>query len=343
MEPPYKKNPSLKDIARLVGVSPSTISFVLNGKARQMRISAAVEEKVLVAVRETGYVPNPVAVSLRTGRSKILGLIVESVSGSFFSSLARIIENEAGKRGYKVIYCSTENNAKRGGDWIRTLSELQVDGYIITPAQGMEKSIMELVAHHKPVVLMDSFFPAVEVPYVLTDNTCGVIRGMSHLQDKNHDRIGFITSDLRLIQMKRREDAYSDYMRDRKLRGYKKLLLKLPYGCQKEEAVRRIAAFIKDTPDLEAVFFAANYLGVWGLESVTRLGLKIPRDLAVICFDDHDIFRLYPPGITVIQQPVEKIAEVAIRLLMSQLGASRLPVKQQQVLLTPKLVVRKST
>lgn len=333
---------SLKDIARITGFSPTTVSFVLNGKARQMRISKAVEKKILEVVQKTGYVPNPVAVSLRTGRSKVLGLIVESISGSLFSSFAKVIENEAGAYGYKILYCSTENNTRRGKGWIKTLSELQIDGYIITPTLGMEKDIRKLIHNHKPVVLIDSFFPGTKIPYVLTDNTKGVMKGMRHLYEKSYKKIGFVTADLKLIQMRLREQAFIDYMRKENLFD-ENLLLKLPYGCEKEETINRISTFIKNTKGLEAVFFATNYLGLMGLESITRLKLKIPDKLGVICFDDHDIFRLYPPGITVIQQPAVKIAETAIRLLMNHLGVTQYPLENKQVVFPGELVIRKST
>ena len=127
------KRVSLKDIARIAGVSPSTVSFVLNGKAKQMRISETLATKIIEVAKKEGYHPNPVAVSLRTGKSQILGLIVETISGNFFASLSRIIEEEAARYGYKVVYTSTENNHQKGKELIGMLSQRQVDGYIITP------------------------------------------------------------------------------------------------------------------------------------------------------------------------------------------------------------------
>src|SRR5688500_556217 len=122
------KKVSIKDIARMAGVAPSTVSFVLNGKAKAMRISDSLAEKVVAVAEEQGYRPNQLAVSLRTGKSKILGLVVESISGHFFGSLAKVIEEEAEHYGYRVVYCSTDNNSKKGHELIRMLSMRQVDG-----------------------------------------------------------------------------------------------------------------------------------------------------------------------------------------------------------------------
>jgi LacI family transcriptional regulator len=332
------KRVSLKDIAKLVGVSPSTVSFVLNGKAKQMRISQSLAERIMEVAKKEGYQPNPVAVSLRTGRSNTLGLIVENISGYFFASLARIIENEAAGFGYKVVYCSTENNARKGQELIQMLSQQQVDGYIITPTAGMEEDILELISHNKPVVLMDSYFPGIDVPYVLVNNFEAVTQGMDHLISNGYRRIGFVTVDLGLIQIRQRLDAYTDSLKRHNMPVDDDMVLSIGYNHKKEDAIDQISAFIKNK-NPEVLFFATNYLGLLGLESVHQLRLKLPDDLAIICFDDHDVFRLYPPGITSIEQPVEEIARTAMKLLMGQLGKTD-GIENNKVEITAKLIKR---
>lgn len=337
------KRVSLKDIAQMAGVAPSTVSFVLNGKARQMRISEALEKKVIALAKTSGYHPNQVAVSLRTGKSKILGLIVESISGHFFASLAKIIEDEAQVHGYRVVYCSTENDPKKGSDLIRMLSQRQVDGYLITPTQGMEKDIRELSAANKPLVLIDSYFPKINVPYVLVDNQAGIHEGMQHLFKQGYKKIGFVTIDLDLIQMKHREDAYLDALKQKKIAVNRSFILKVPYNSGKEAVIQAISNFIKRSKGLDAIFFGANYLGIAGLESIRLAGLRIPGDIGMICFDDDDLFRLYPPGITSIQQPVEEIAKTAIQLLMTQIANGKINIRKSQLQLAPNFIVRGST
>src|SRR3984893_5832642 len=299
------KKVSIKDIASLVGAAPATVSFVLNGKGKEMRISERLSISIKAAAEKLGYRPNQIAVSLRTGKSKILGLIVEDISDNFFASLARTIEDEAELFGYRVVYCSTENQLQKGRDLIRMLSQRQVDGYLITPNLGMESDIQYLIDHQMPIVLMDRYLPGIIAPHVLVNNTEGVIKGMKHLLKKGHRQIAFVTVDLKLVQMKEREEAYLKVLADNKIEPDKKLILKLKYNYDKEEALTLISRFLKKNPGVQAVFFATNYLGITGLESIKQLGLRIPDDIAVICFDDHDIFRLYPPGITSIQQPIE--------------------------------------
>jgi len=123
----------------------------------------------------------------------------------------------------------------------------------------------------------------------------------------------------------------------------KDIILKVPYTHQREEAVELIANLLQNNPQLEALFFATNYLGILGLESIKRLNMTIPDDIAVISFDDHDIFRLYPPGITSIEQPVEAIAKKAVALLMDQCENTENKLPRTEVELTAKLIVRGST
>ena len=102
-------------------------------------------------------------------------------------------------------------------------------------------------------------------------------------------------------------------------------------------------AFINDIPNLDAVFFATNYLGIYGLKAIKNLGLRIPDDIAVICFDDNDIFRLYTPGITVLKQPMEDIAHTAMELLMRQFKPAPYDIEDLQVKLPATLIEHAST
>ena len=326
----------------MAGVSPSTVSFVLNGKGKQMRISASVQKKIHQLATKHRYHPNQIAVSLRTGRSNLIGLVVETISGNFLGSLARDIEDEAELFGYKVVYCSTENQLTKGRELIRMLSQRQVDGYIITPTPGMEKDIEALQHQNRPLVLMDSFYAKTKVPFVLVDNHQAVAVGMQHLFDKGFTRIMFVTVDLDLTQVREREQAFIAIMKNKKLQDGK-WITRLPYDAPKEETIKSLRQAILDKKEVEAIFFATNYLGLVGLETLQVMRLRIPNDIAVMCFDDHDLFRLYPPGITVIAQPVAAIAKTAVQLLVAQLSDKQDRNKKKQLRLAAKVIIRGST
>lgn len=334
---------SLKEVARLAGVAPSTVSFILNGKAQEMRIREEVANKVKEVARKAGYTPHQVAVSLRTGQSRILGLVVESISGSFFAALARVIEEEASRYGYRVVYTSTENDAAKGRAMIHMLSHWHVDGYLITPAPGMEKDIQELLDKKRPVVLMDGFFPGIKAPFVLVDNYAGVKTGVQQFIKKGYQRIGFVTADVDLVQLDERLNGYRETLEANNIPVQKKRILKIPYNHPRPAAIKMIADFLQNTsPRLDAVYFSTNYLGLLGLEALRQLNWQVPKDIAMMSFDDHDIFRLLEPGITVMEQPVEEIAKTAIQLLMKQLGKADVRIRKTQVRLPGKFIQRGS-
>lgn len=325
----------------MAGVAPSTVSLVVSGKARERRISKELEEKVMGVVKESGYQPNQLAVSFRTGKSKIIGLVVENISGNFFSSLAKVIQEEMENFGYQVIYVSTDNNREKARELINMLNQRLIDGFIITPAIGMEEDIEKLNSQGKPVVLMDTYFKSLEVPYVLVDNYAAIKEGVELFIKKGYKKIGFVTIDLPLLHMQDRERAYTETLAANKLLIDKDLVFRIEQDFKKPEAIKQIAAFIKEHPELDAVLFATDYLGVMGLSAIRTLGLKIPGDLAVICFDDHEVFSSYSPEITAIQQPIEKIGNTAVQILMGEMGIKKSP-KKKQVMIKAKLIERAS-
>lgn len=332
-------NLSIKDIARLAGVVPSTVSSVINGKEKKARISAQLAARIKKIIKETGYQPNRSAVSLRTGKTHMIGLIVEDISNSFFSQLAKSIEDLAYKVGYKVVYCSTENDDKKGAELVQMLHK-QVDGFIITPSKGMKELILKLKKNKKPVVLLDRYFLDVNIPYVVIDNFTAVKNGVEHLVKAGYKNIALITTAMDQVQMQERESGYVQCLKEYAL-YHPKYTLQLNFSAMEDTYATQIKAFLRKHPKIDAVFFATNYLGIQGLKVSKELGKRIPEDIGVLSFDDHDIFKLYSPAITVINQPIAEMAEKGIAMLIRQMDGMGAPA-QKSILLNAELIVRGS-
>ncbi|MCC8423481.1 LacI family DNA-binding transcriptional regulator [Mucilaginibacter sp. UR6-11] len=335
-----KKRISIKDIAKLTNTSITTVSFVLNGKGR---ISKEISEKILEVANANGYEPNRMAVGLRTGSSKVIGFIVEAIGGPFFGAMAKVIEEEAEKAGYGVIYCSTNNNIQKGKDAIRMLSRQQVDGYIITPLKGLEKEVQDLVARDKPVVLIDGYFPDLDIPHVLVDNYNSSYEAVEFLIKSGYRNIGLVTADAELIQLQDRTRGYSDALKANGLKNEEKVILKIPFDADRDKAVKATKAFIKKQKQIDALFFSTNYLGIMGLQSITELNLNIPGNLAMVSFDDNEIFDFYPPGITTVKQPAYEIAKSAIDIVLSQMGDKKPNISKIKLLIPAEIIKRGST
>lgn len=333
------KQLSIKDIARIAGVVPSTVSFVINGKEKEMRISEEMAKKIRKIIKETGYVPNRSAASLRTGKTHVIGLIVEDISNRFFASLAKAIEDIAYQVGYRLVYCSTENDDKKGTELIRMLHK-QVDGFIVTPTSGMKEEVLKLKKAKKPVVLLDRYFTDVDIPSVLVDNKVGIQSGVQLLADKGYKKIAFVVTALEQMQMQDRLNAFKASAKAHRLL-YTDLILELPFAAEEDAYEAGIKDFLTHHQDIDAIFFATNYLAIQGLKVLQELKWKIPSRVAVLSFDDHEIFKLYTPAITSISQPIAAIAREGIENLRLQMNAQKVPAVKE-LLLPSELIVRKS-
>lgn len=329
-----KKKVSISEIARALGVSTTTVSFVLNGKAKEKRLSEALTMRVLEYVKKVGYRPNELAKSLRTGKTKILGLVIEDISNPFFANIARYIETKAYERGYRIIYCSTDNDLDKTLDFIQLFRDRHVDGYLITPPIGLEDTIADLLSNDLPVVLFDRYLPLLDTDYVIVDNRQGAFDATNHLIDQGYERIGFVNLEAGQSQMQDRRQGYIDALATRGLDSYIKNIIIEKID---QSNILEFMEFYKQSK-LDAVFFAANHLAIIGLKAFKQFGEEIP---GVVSYDDHMHFRLSTPTITVVSQPISQIAEEVINVLINNLEGKS--ISKQKIVLPTQLIVRESS
>ncbi|MDB5150819.1 MAG: degA [Mucilaginibacter sp.] len=334
------KKLSINDIANELHVAKSTVSFILNGKAKEKRISEELTERVLKFVEEKGYKPNQLAKSLSTGKTKMICLLVEKISDYFFSHIAFHLEALAYKNGYKIIYCSTENDPEKARELISLLRARHVDGYIITPPAGIETEIQALLTDGLPVVLFDRYLPGIATDYVGLDNYNGTYEAVEFLVGSSSKRIALVTLNSDQTQMLERRDGYIAALKKHKL---KPLVLKVPFENNMETTVKQSVQFIKDNPDLDAIIFATNYLALSGIKAINESGLNIPSDIAVIAFDDHDVFNIYNPPISAIAQPLDEMAKQLFKILLDKLENKVRLKDLSKIIIHPELILRGST
>src|SRR5690606_8809136 len=228
--------PSLKDIAASLKVSVTTVSFVLNGKAREMGISEEVTRKILDHAAKINYTPNQLAQSLRTGKTNIIVFMVEDISNHFFAKLARIIEVIAYEKGYKVIFCSNENDDKKTVELIHLFRDRKVDGYIIIPSAGVKEETRLLRDSKIALVLFDRYFPDLDTNYVIIDNRNAAYKATRHVTENGFRNIGFVTIDVQQTQMQDRMKGYLEAMEEKGLEPH---MLLLPYRSYKTPEGRK--------------------------------------------------------------------------------------------------------
>ncbi len=336
-----KKKLSISDIARSLNISVTTVSFILNGKAQEKRISDELVKRVQTFIDEVGYKPDSLARSLRTGKSNIIGLLVEDISNPFFAGIARQIEDNAYRKGYKILYSSTDNDLEKTRELIQMFRDRHVDGYIIAAPQGLEAELNALIEAGRPVVLFDRTVEGVDTDYVGIDNYRSTAEAVQMLIGQGFKKIGMISLASTQSQMKDRRQGYIDALAEHKLPEH---LLEIPFTENGEEISAAIDQYL-DSVNIDALLFATNYLAVNGLRAIYRRNIAIPKELAVVAFDDNDVFELSNPSITAITQPVADIALASISMLLERLTSPRRDkAKESQTeILNTSLKIRRST
>jgi len=309
---------SLKDIARHFNISVATVSYIMNGKSVEKRVSKQLTEQVLKFVKKHDYQPNMLAKGLRTGKTHIICLMVEDIADHFFSAVAGHIETLAHERGYKMVSCSTKNSAERAGDLIRAFEQQNVDGFIIVPPSGIEDDLKVLMKAKKPFVLFDRYYTNVKTSYVGMDNYESSVKATEHLLQQGYANVAFITLESQQTQMLERLQGY-EYA----IKKYKKkpMVKSIPYAFPMPENIaEEMAKFIQSYPKMDAIFFATNYLATQGLKALDMLHKEIPSEMGILAFDDSELFQVYKPTITAVSQPIHEMCVQLMDNLMNKIS-----------------------
>jgi LacI family transcriptional regulator len=335
------KKVSLKDIALKAGVSTALVSYVLNGKEKESRVGREIAIKIREIANELNYQPNHVAKSLRSGTTKTIGLVIADISNPFFSNIARIVEDEAKKSGYTVIFGSSDENAEKSCDLFNVMINRQVDGFIIVSSEHSQRQITYLKDNNIPFVLLDRHFPEIQTDFVVLDNFKAAFDAGSHLVSGGYHRIGMVAYESDLFHMKERVRGYLASFEAYGLTFTPAWLRKIAFNNIESEIHVAIDALLRAEPPVDAIIFATYSLAINGLKYINELGLKVPDDLAIVSFGQADAFDLYYCPITYLRQPMADLGKTAVHLLVNKLKNSEEELKQ--VVMEAKLVARNSS
>jgi len=334
------KKVTLKDVADSLGVSKTLVSFVLNGKAKQYKISEEMSLRVMATARDMNYSPNMVARNLRGGKTQLIGLIVTDISNPFFSLISRMIENRANELNYTVVYGSSDENCKTIKKLVNVFLNKGVDGLIIVPCTGSEKIVEELYKKEIPVVLIDRFFPGLEVSFSCLDNIKATEVATQHLIDQGFKNISLVAYK---SDMNNDLDRITGYENSMRMAGYSDFInaKKIDISNPKLEVNKALEDLVYNIKT-EAVIFSTNMLCVHGLNCLNEMNVKVPDDVAIVGFDGNDVFDFFYSPITYIKQPVDQIAERAVNILVDKIENSE-NFHQSMEVFEPELVIKKSS
>jgi len=322
--------PTIRDVARLAGVSVATVSNVLNG-GRPVR--PEVRAVVLSAVRELGYIPNRLARGLRSRRSQTLGLIVPDITNPFFSGLVKAIEHSARAEGYQVLLSSSEEDARIEYDL--ALASRQVDGMIVIPTQDSPRYLLRL-SEKTPVVLLDRIGGEDCLDRVGIDNIQAAHHGTQYLISQGHRRIMLLISTLELANIRERVEGYQRALAEAGLQPDPQLVVACGRGADAAQVVA--GAIARRQPS--AIFAATNRLSLVAVQAIRELRLAFPQQISLLGFDDFEWSTLLQPYLSTVKQPLEQMGRTACELLLERLAGER--SEPRRILLPHTLAVRQS-
>jgi LacI family transcriptional regulator len=308
-----RRGPTLKDIAREIGVHPSTVSRALD-PATRATLTADVIERVRLAADRLGYRPNRVAASLRTSRSMTVGVMIPDITNMIFPPILRGIESVLEPEGYAALVVSTDNIPEREARLVEVLRERGVDGIIHAAAQRADPLILKVVAEGTPVVTVNRRVDGAAVPAIVNDEDGGIRMLVEHLAAKGHSRIAHIAGPGSFSTGQARLEALRRALSERSLIE----VATVEASRFVEAEGKRCARSLIDAGlSFTAIVCANDRLALGAIEALNDAGLRCPQDVSVTGFNDMPMIDRIPPALTTIRiQPFET-GQAAARALLA--------------------------
>lgn len=329
-----KKRTTISDIAKALGISITTVSFILNGKSKERRISAGSTKRVLDYVKKIGYKPSQLVRNTSANQTKMLAVMVDDISNPFFSAIGKSIEKIAAMSGFHVIHFNTENDTKKAQQLIQFCIDKEIDGVMMAPCEDTEEAVLKLKKQHIPVVLFDRFLPAVKTSYVISDNRTGAYAATKHLLEMGSGRVGLVSLYSNQTQMRGRLDGYMEAIDEFQKQPF---IRKLNIEGVEAEIESQIVEFMVDNK-LEAVLFANSYLAIRGMKAAKEQAIGLPN---IVVFGDHELFSIYTPTISVVEQHTQQLATELMQTLVAEMEDKL--EEERKVVVPCTLIVRESS
>lgn len=304
----------MKDVAERAGVSPATVSRVLNGAAS---VRLEYRERVLRAIEEMGYRPNRLASNLRRQKAEMIGVVISDIENPHFTQMVRAVEDAAYRRGYRVLLCNTDEAPQKQKAYLQMLAAERVLGVLISPSDPAGEEISELIDLGIPVIAFDRTVEDVRADAVVVDNAAGTRLATEFLFRAGHERIGFVSGLGSIETSVERQLGYERAMREAGLKP------RTASGGFRIAGGRRATEELLKGGDFTALIVSNNLMTIGALEALRAHRLRVPGEIALVVVDDPFWAELVDPPLTTLAQPVREIAGCAVELLLERIGGRR--------------------
>ncbi|MBO5087959.1 MAG: LacI family DNA-binding transcriptional regulator [Lachnospiraceae bacterium] len=322
---------SIREVAKLAGVSPATVSRVMNGTAK---VDDEKRERVLQAISDTGFVPNAVARSLFKKSARIIGLIIPSITNPFFTQMASAIEKAADEQGYRLIFCNTGTDLEKEKASLTMLESMNADGIILTTSH---EEIESYVNQCKvPVIVTDRLFKEnKDYNHVHCDHYTGGRLAMEHLLDCGCKKIVCVKGPQQISSAKARYDGYRDVCEEKQVQEY---TIDCDYDFN--EGLVMTEQLLNQYPDVDGIIACNDMVALSIYKILRKNNIEVPEQIQLIGFDGIYLSNLLTPELTTIAQPIEEIGRKAAELIIHK---EENDMGEKEYIFKPALVVRQTT
>jgi len=328
---------TIRDVARLAGVAPITVSRVLNNSGY---VKPETRARVERAAAELHYVPNMLAHSFRSNRTNTLALVLTDITNPFWTTVARGVEDVASAEGYSVFFCNTDENEAKQTQYLAALLRRRVDGVLLVPVTSSGDAVRTLQRQQVDVVVLDRRVDDVEVDTVRGDSFTGAYELVCHLTALGHRAIAFLSGPSDLSVSRDRAAGYEQALRASDLNIDPSLMRSGTFTV--ESGATMMAETLAERPEVTAIFAANNFIAAGALRVLSSAGKRVPDDISVVVFDDLPGVFAADPWLTVAAQPAYELGRTAAQRLLQRIGAPA-PLPCEDIVLPGKIIVRNST
>lgn len=330
---------TIKDVARLAGVSTSTASLALG---RSDRVSPETAERIWKAADSLGYRPNLLAQSLKRGRSRMIGVLVGDISSPFFGRLLKAAEKRALERGYLMIVSDTDGDPERELEVLAQFSAQRIAGFLMSPHGNGADYVKRVSAIEAPIVMVDHRCLDLKLDYVASDSRLAAQMLTDHLINLGHRRIAHITGPLQLFTSSERFEGFREAMRAADIPVDESLVVDGRYRDVEGYAQTMKLMMRPDRPT--AIVAANNMMALGALQAIQELGYSCPNDVSLAMMDDIPWSAVIQPRLTKVLQDIETIAQISVDYLLDRVeGETAAPIAARETILIPRLSIGTST
>ncbi|MDQ0974773.1 LacI family repressor for deo operon, udp, cdd, tsx, nupC, and nupG [Neobacillus niacini] len=325
---------NIQQVAKQAGVSVATVSRVLNG---QNTVSVKTRMKVEEAIKKLNYEPSLLGRNLRTSESRLLLILIPTISNPFYLEIIKGIEQVAISQNYNILLCETDSNPQKENIYFDLVRKKMADG-IITMDPAVNVETLKKLAENYAVIQCSEYEECTGIPYVTIDNEEASYRAVKHLIQIGHHKIALMNADEKYLFARQRKMGYKRALEENGITLRNEYIISTSnLGFENGQYAMKKILNLQDRPT--AVFAVSDLLAIGALKEINIAGLHVPNDIAVVGFDKIDFSNMTNPTLTTIAQPMRKMGNVAARMLIEKIKGEEV----ESIILDHELVIREST